>query len=476
MTHTLFIFFISIRSFIGHFHPVLVHLPIGMLLLAVVLQGLSRKGKEMQFYQAATVAFLLGSISAVLSCISGWLLSLSDDYDATMINWHLWFGIAVAVISILLYLLHRNGKWLRAQFPLGVLLCLLIVITGHLGGSITHGSGYLTQSLFSQSVQHFSPRLVIDNVQEALVYQEVIQPLLQEKCYSCHNASKSKGGLQLHEPELLLKGGKHGKIIREGNPEASELIKRILLPVSHEDHMPPKEKPQPSEQDIALLQWWIAAGAPFDKKVKELPQPENIKPVLLALQQEAGSETSEPVIPATPVEKASESALQELRNAGVLVMPVAQNSNYLMANFVSAPSFSDKQAHLLLPLKKQLIWLKLGNTHIGDSALRVIAQCEQLMRLHLEQTKITDAGLIYLQQLKALRYLNLAGTAVTEAGVLQLKELPQLQSVYLYQTRVNRSQWKALQQQFPNTYLDSGGYRLPVLVSDTSVVRYQPGK
>ena len=129
-----------------------------------------------------------------------------------------------------------------------------------------------------------------------------------------------------------------------------------------------------------------------------------------------------------------------------------------------------------MPLKKQLIWLKLGNTHIGDSALRVIAQCEQLMRLHLEQTKITDAGLIYLQQLKALRYLNLAGTAVTEAGVLQLKELPQLQSVYLYQTRVNRSQWKALQQQFPNTYLDSGGYRLPVLVSDTSVVRYQPGK
>lgn len=476
MTNTLFICFISIRTFIGHFHPVLVHLPIGMLLLAVVLQWLSRREKKEHFHKAVAVSYLLGSVSAVFSCVSGWLLSLSGDYDAVMINWHLWFGTAVAILAVLLYLLHRSGKWQRIQWPLGLLLCLLIVITGHLGGSITHGPGYLTQSLFEENDGQSFRRRAIANVQEAQVYQDVIQPLLHEKCYSCHNAAKSKGGLQLHEPDLLLRGGKHGAILMAGNPEASELIKRILLPVTNEDHMPPKEKPQPSEHDIALLQWWIAAGAPFDKKVKELPQPEHIQPALLALQQEPVNETSEPIIPATPVEKASETALQALRNAGVVVMPVAQNSNYLMANFVSATAFSDAQANLLLPIKKQLIWLKLGNTRIGDSALPVIAQCDQLMRLHLEHTRVTDAGLVHLQPLKALRYLNLAGTAVTEAGVLSLKELPQLQAVYLYQTNVNREQWPALQQQFPKTHLDSGGYRLPVLPSDTSVVRYQPGK
>ncbi len=56
------------------------------------------------------------------------------------------------------------------------------------------------------------------------------------------------------------------------------MIKRLLLPVDNEDHMPPKEKPQPSENQIALLQWWISQGAEFGKKVKDINQPEKIGP------------------------------------------------------------------------------------------------------------------------------------------------------------------------------------------------------
>src|ERR1700754_1369271 len=133
--------------FIGHFHPVIVHLPIGILILGIVLQWVARKDAA-PFHRAISISFLLGMISALMACLSGFMLSISDDYDENLVGWHLWMGIAVAFTSALLYLWHVTKKYVRWQLPMGVLLCVLIIITGHLGGSLTHGSGYLTNSLF----------------------------------------------------------------------------------------------------------------------------------------------------------------------------------------------------------------------------------------------------------------------------------------------------------------------------------------
>jgi mono/diheme cytochrome c family protein len=356
------------------------------------------------------------------------------------------------------------------------LLCGLIIITGHLGGSLTHGSGYLTQSLFAEENETAAKRKPLPNVQEAMVYQEVVQPLLQSKCYGCHNANKKKGGLQMDKPDLLMKGGKDGKIIIAGKAAESEMIKRLLLPREHEDHMPPKEKPQPSEQEIALLHWWIASGAPFDKKVKDLAQPEKIKPLLLALEADVEVVIVQSDIPEATVEKADEEALKKLRALGVVVLPVAQNSNYLMANFITAQQASNADMQLLMPIRKQLIWLKLGGTNIGDSALAPISQCNKLMRLQLEHTAITDAGLASLKSLHDLRYLNLVGTKITANGLQQLKDLKKLQSIYLYHTNVGKSDWPLLQKLFPETHIDSGGYKVPILESDTTEVKYVPKK
>jgi hypothetical protein len=71
---------------------------------------------------------------------------------------------------------------------------------------------------------------------------------------------------------------------------------------------------------------------------------------------------------------------------------VAQNTNYLAANFVTVTNPGDKEVKMLLPLKEQLIELKLGSSRITDSALQVIAQFKNLMRLQLDYTKITDTG------------------------------------------------------------------------------------
>ena len=101
----------------------------------------------------------------------------------------------------------------------------------------------------------------------------------------------------------------------------------------------------------------------------------------------------------------------------------------------------------------------------------MVSQFKNLRRLQLDHTKITDKGLASLAVLENLRYLNLVGTKITEKGVLQLKGLKSLQSIYLYQTGVKRSEWSDLKKAFPKTLIDSGGYTVPFLPTDTIEVK-----
>ena len=266
---------LSIPEFIGHFHPVLVHLPIGILLTGLFLQWLSGKEKYNTVQQAVPVVLLCGAIAALLSCITGYILSNTDDYDKTLAGWHQWMGIGVALISWLLYWKVRNpGSGVYKNF-LAVILLLLILVTGHLGGSLTHGSDYLTKPLADVIGKDSMTGTIIKpvpNIQEAFVYNDVVRPILQTKCYSCHGPNKQKGKLRMDDAVMLMKGGKDGTVIEPGNADSSKMIKRLLLPVDNEDHMPPKEKSQPSESQIVLLKWWISQGASFVKKVKEEDQ------------------------------------------------------------------------------------------------------------------------------------------------------------------------------------------------------------
>jgi uncharacterized membrane protein len=464
----------SITEFFGHFHPLLVHLPIGFLLAGLLLQWLSYKVKYQSLQQAIPVILLWGAITATVSVVTGYLLSISDDYDKNLVSWHQWMGIAVAVIAWTLYLKEKNSQWIINKKILAGLLLLLIIITGHLGGSLTHGSDYLTRPISrafkNDSVSNEAIRPVAD-VQEAFVYNDVIKPILQTKCYSCHGTNKQKGKLRMDDEQLLLKGGKDGKVIEPGNAEKSEMIKRLLLPVDNEDHMPPKEKPQPSENQISLLHWWISNGAGFTKKVKEFPQPDKIKPLLGALQKTPEAKKDFTLVPAVPVEKADDKIVEQLRQKGVVVLPVSQGSNYLMANFVTRTKIENEDLQLLSLLKKQLVWLKLSYSNFSDTNVQAIVQLKNLTRLSLDHTVISDKGIEELKTLTNLQYLNLVDTRVTAQGVLQLKELKELQSLFLYQTKINKEDWKELQQNFPKTRIDSGGYSVSTLVTDTTRVK-----
>jgi hypothetical protein len=219
------------------------------------------------------------------------------------------------------------------------------------------------------------------------------------------------------------------------------------------------------------LHWWVNTGADFEKKVKEITPTEKIAPVLQSLQ--SGSEnTTITETPEVEVAKASDDVVNRLRAAGVILIPVAKNSNYLAANFVTANSVNDTILKLLASLKDQLITLKMDNTNITNQSLSIIAGCTSLRRLHLNNTSIGDAGVIHLTALKELQSLNLVGTKVTTEGVSKLSGLTKLKNLYLYQTAVPASDYAKLKSVLPNVAIDTGRYIVPTLVTDTTEIKF----
>jgi uncharacterized membrane protein/mono/diheme cytochrome c family protein len=466
---------LTITEFIGRFHPVVVHLPIGILLLAVIFHLLAYKEKFAMLQPAVKYSLLLGMLAAIASCISGFLLSQSGDYDEALVSKHQWFGIGLACVSVFTYfVIEKNLRLVKWLMPL---IALLIIITGHLGGSLTHGEDYLTKPAVAKDSAGNVLMKPIPNVQQAIAYNDIVQPMLQARCYNCHGPAKQKGKLRLDEPSFIDKGGEDGKVIIASSAGESELIKRILLPLDNKDHMPPKEKPQLTKEQIELLNWWVNSGADYHKKVVELNQPEKIKPYLAALQSgSAVNELATSDVPEEKIGKAPDSIVNELRKLNVAVNNVSQGSNYLSVNFVAVDSVTAQHTQLLQQIGKQIAWLKLGNTKINDSLMSAVGKLPSLTKLFLNNSNATDKSLLYINKLSKLQYLNLSSTAVTAKGVNSLNSLKNLRQLYLYETGINAEGLASLKKILPSALIDTGGYTLQFLPTDTIIVKDKPKK
>ncbi|MEZ5324133.1 MAG: c-type cytochrome domain-containing protein [Verrucomicrobiales bacterium] len=108
------------------------------------------------------------------------------------------------------------------------------------------------------------------------VYSQLIHPVLEAKCTSCHGEKKQKGDLALHTLAALMKGGEDGEVVVAGKSGESTLIKLIELPKDDEDHMPPAKKEQLTAKEIALIKWWVDSGADGTKKLSEAQVPAEI--------------------------------------------------------------------------------------------------------------------------------------------------------------------------------------------------------
>lgn len=454
--------------FLGRWHPLLVHLPIGILFISFVIALVARRPAYSGLAPAVPFTLFVGAISAVFASVLGFLLASFGGYDNRTLGFHQWFGIAVAVLSILVWWLYHRLAEQRAgmrslvkwRFSIFCMLMVLLCVTGHYGGTLTHGKGYLTDAMPPAlgglfGIEQVEEPFVIENVQEAAVYDGLIQPILARRCQSCHGATKQEGGLALHQQASLLTGGDGGAVIVPSELNESELYTRLTLPVGDEKRMPPKGRTPITPEEIALIGWWIEHGAPFEGLVADVEQPEEIATILAQL--EAGN--AKQAMPEAPPLDAT--AVQRLVERGIKVMPVAQGSNYVMISAINAPDFNDEDAEVLVDLKDNIVQLQLGRTAVTDVGMAHIGELTILKKLHLEHTLVTDEGLKALAACLQLQYLNLSSTAIGNTGMDYLKSLPELTHVYLYETKVTGDAIADIQQSQPTLVVDTGGYVLP---------------
>jgi uncharacterized membrane protein/mono/diheme cytochrome c family protein len=459
-----------ISTGIGRLHPVFVHLPIGILLFAALLFFASKKQRFANMSLAVAPALAIGSFFSILSCITGYLLSISDAYNEDIIFKHQWLGIATAVTSVVCYFVYQKKQGLFGLFI--TLLTTLIMVTGHYGGSLTHGADYLTAS-FKNS--NSDTKKVIANIDEAVVYTDIIEPILATKCYSCHGESKQKGKLRLDLPNYILQGGEEGKVLTPYQPGSSEIINRLLLPTSNEEHMPPKEKPQLTKDEVALLHWWIESGANFTAAVKNTKQTAAIKGLLASFSNGVGggddvanASSGASILPSKNASPISADLLAQLNKEGIVVVPVVNGSNYVRANLIGVENLSPQTFQLLAKISDQLLQLNASFTAVKDEHLLALSNCKQLKQLELNGTAITNKGLASLAALENLESLSITQTKATADGIGNVSALKKLKKVYLYGTGFTNAAVAALKQKMPGLLIDTGGYKLPILATDTT--------
>lgn len=456
---------LTVVDLFGRLHPALVHFPVGILFIAAAFTVVGRSA-----LQGAVPALLFwGMLSAVFSCISGWLLASGGDYAGGLVNLHRWMGIGTAVSSGILYLLYRRQIFAKAA---AILVLVLVTVTGHMGGSLTHGETYFQEALTSNSGVKGPVVVKLESPDTAVLYNDLVQPILEARCYGCHGANKQKGKLRLDALNYLLKGGEEGVALQPGKPEESGLLTRIKLPLESKDHMPPKEKAQLTADEMAILHWWVETGGSDTARIGHLKKSAEIAKVMARL---AAGETGETAaieqLPAPEPPAPDTAAMNALQRAGATVIPLARGSHWLSVSFVGAFSKDEATLALLKPLAKQVLTLRLDRYEVASKALDHILACRSVRKLELPHCGIGDTDLPKIAMLKELRFLNLTGNPVTLAGVQQLSSLQQLQQVYLYQTRLSGTEMQQLQQKWEKVKVDSGGYRLPLLPGDTSQVK-----
>lgn len=409
------------QQFLGRFHPLAVHLPVGFLLLIPILEiaGIFRPSLR----EAAGFVLGLAFAGAVLALVLGVLLAYGSGDAGTVVTRHMVGGIALTIGTLLCIL--TRSLWLQQSvtslYP-ALLTCMIALMfwTADQGGSITHGSNYLT-AYMPTTLRRLT--LTSTKTPPTSFYAMHINPIFDSNCAGCHGAAKSNGGLCLDSFDLLVRGGKDGPVIVAGDPEKSLLMHRVTLPPDHKQFMPAGGRPPLHQEEIKLIEAWIQQGA---------------SPTVATL---AGISTADEhrELPLQPV--ADYSALmpeiqQMEQTQGAKLIPVSGKSEDGLILFTvdAAGSFGDAQLATFQKFAPYIVEAELGRTAVTDASFNTLKQFTHLRALHLEETHITGDGLAKLRSLSQLTYLNLSGTQITEEFAKPLSSMKNLRHVYLYNT------------------------------------------
>ena len=461
-----------ITEFIGRFHPVFVHLPIGIFVIVVAMEFMGRTKRFSHLLFSINFMLLIGVITGVFSLVTGYLLSLNDSNESTAVSQHKW----VAIFTVVMYL----GYYFLRQFIIDkkgiqttilILLLFMITITGHLGGTITHGEGYLTSGLNKKVEKNIIPTAAkLENIQDAKLYEDVVLHTMTQKCVQCHGADRQKGMLRLDGKEWILKGGKNGAVIDIKSPENSEILKRIQLAQNDEHHMPPKDKDQLSDEELVLLKWWLVGGAEFDKKVALIKKDSKIEAALKSFHQKIKSEATTEVVRETVNAISSETKLK-LEQAGWVLSPLSATENYVRVVGFNLQIPLNEALKELTQIKNQVAELKLSFKNISDTNIVVLKDFKNLEKLWLDHTLITDKSLPSINGFSKLTYLNLSNTAVTAKGLSLLNPNSMIEKIYVFNSGIQKNELTSISKTMTHTSIVTASDSMEFVPSDTLFIK-----
>lgn len=444
---------------IGHLHPVLLHLPIGLLVALGALQLFARDQRVAGLRRAHGVLVTLLVLATPAAAVSGWLLHEGAGYGE-VVESHEYSGIALTflVLGIGIAFVRRSTAygWLVG------LACVILLPTAHLGGSLTHGEDFLLGPFLrsgSDGTPALEPVLTAsdrpsmeepetrgvepDPVDEpgpgepepvaAAVPAAAVPtwadaaPILDRYCSRCHGERRQRGGLTLQTLEGALAGGDIGPALVPGDLEGSLLWTRLQLPLDHEDHMPPASKSQPRPEEIELLRAWVLGVPAMDTPPGQGPAPAEAGPPA------APEPDGQVGVPGGDLG----AAIAALTARRVHVQAVEHGSDWLWIDVGGAQLEAGELGALLSPLSGHVLDLAASRQPLDDDDLRAIGQLAGLERLDLRSLPGEARSLAGLKEARSLRRLNLAGTPLDEDAAEVIATLPALESAHLWGTGVD---------------------------------------
>ena len=423
-------------QFVGRFHLLSVHFPIALILIVPLLEWSGRYARLTHLRSAVDFLLALALVSSLAAATLGWCLARNGGYAGRLVTQHMWGGIAVAAACWVCWML-RSGR-MAAIYPWALLATVLLVSwTGYRGGQLSQGANHLTEQMPGglRRLIGLPPRSeTLPRSDPAFFYGAHVEPILVAHCYQCHAAEEQEGRLRLDSYEFLMRGGKNGLVIKAGNAKGSELLRRVTLPSSDDDAMPPQGKLPLAPNEIKLLELWIAAGASSSLPANGITgAPTDAVPV-------AAEVTFPEIDPATVTQsrapRAAQVAQLKQRFPNLLDYESRGSADLVVDASALSAKFGDADLAALQPLTEQIVVADLSATAITDRSAPVLAAMKRARVLRLTNTKITDATVLALGSLDQLQSLDLYGTGVTPACLKVVEGLPKLRYLYVGATKI----------------------------------------
>jgi len=407
-----YLFIPNIVKWIGHWHPVILHFPIVMILVVII--QFWRKDQYLEYYLGFT------TFITFLTSITGLLLSFESGEKGDLISTHQWLGISVAFILGMWYWF---SAYLQQKRTLAIVansvLVILMITTGHFGGMITHGEQFL--SLNSEKEIE-----LVKLPDDPNIYAQFIQPILDRKCVACHNQNKSKGKLLLTNYEQLMRGGESGQLIDPENIDQSLILRRINLPLESEEHMPPKEEPQLTKEEMLLLADWIQAGSGKDLNFTDLDISMESYSIIQKTMNEQRTTQWE------GLSAISDDEINDISSNYISIFRLYQKSNALQVIMYPHKEFKPGDVKKLKSIADNIVELSLNGLSLSEEDMGMVGQMTNLEKLDLGRTNVEDGALVKLQSLQKLTELKIYDSNLNGNSANDLKMLASLEKVFAY--------------------------------------------